>query len=391
MGSKEDIMHILWINEVADFTGGCERYMLDCVKLLQERYNVSSTLLYAVEGRNNVKFLKLFDAAFPMVDIKRQINEIAPDIIYIQRLDGVKPILDIIESKIPTVRFFHDHKLFCLREHKYTTYKLETCTLPIGKACLKCLGFVGKKSSFPYLKINSLRKMKAEQKANMKLDKIIVGSEYMKNHLILHNFPKNKIIVNQLFSTKEADAYQQVRKDVFLFVGQIVRGKGIDILLRAWAELALDEKLIICGSGAQKEEFQALANQLQISDKIIWAGRVSQKELAQYYRRAVSLIMPSRSPETFGLTGLEAMSYATAVIASEVGGISSWLNDGENGILIPSNNVQKLAEAIKKLAENRNLAIEFGKRGFSDYKEKYIPDFHINKLYEIFCELSGRR
>ena len=103
------------------------------------------------------------------------------------------------------------------------------------------------------------------------------------------------------------------------------------------------------------------------------------------------MIMPSRSPETFGLTGLEAMSYATAVIASEVGGISSWLNDGENGILIPSNNVQKLAEAIKKLAENRNLAIEFGKRGFSDYKEKYIPDFHINKLYEIFCELSGRR
>ena len=384
-------MHVLWINEVADFTGGCEHYMLDCVKLLKEKYNVSSTLLYSVDGENNVKFLKHFDAAFPMVDLKMQIKEIAPDIVYIQRLDGKKPVLDIIDSKIPALRFFHDHKLFCLREHKYTTIKLETCTEPIGKACLQCLGFIGKKSSFPYLKINSLKKMKAEQKANMKLDKIIVGSEYMKNHLLLHGFPKNKTIVNQLFSTKEADAQQQIEKDIFLFVGQIVRGKGIDILLRAWAELKLDEKLIICGSGAQEAEFKQLADQLQISDKIVWTGRISHKELAQYYRRAVCLIMPSRSPETFGLTGLEAMSHGTAVIASDVGGISSWLNNGVNGILIPSNNETKLAEAIKKLADDRNLAIEFGKRGLSDYKEKFIPDFHINKLYKIFCELSGRR
>ncbi|MFO7895651.1 MAG: glycosyltransferase family 4 protein [Candidatus Cloacimonadales bacterium] len=384
-------MHVLWINEVADFTGGCERYMLDCVKLLREKYQVKSTLLYAVAGKNEIKFLQLFEAAFPMVELKRQIKEIAPDLIYIQRLDGRKPILEILESKIPVLRFFHDHKLFCLRQHKYTTRKLETCTVPIGPVCFPCLGFIGKKSAFPYLKLNSLAKMRAEQKANMKLDKIIVGSEYMRNHLLAHHFPAAKILVNHLFSSKEPDIAEEQKKDIFLFVGQIVRGKGIDILLRAWAKLALTEQLIICGSGAQEDEFKQLAEKLQISQNVIWTGRISQSALAAYYRRAICLLMPSRSPETFGLTGLEAMSYGTAIIATDVGGISTWLQDGKNGFLVPSNNVEKLASALEKLAADRDLANQFGQQGLADYQERFIPDFHIAKLYQTFYEISGRK
>ena len=233
--------------------------------------------------------------------------------------------------------------------------------------------------------------MKAEQKANMKLSKIIVGSQYMRDHLLAHNFPAAKVMVNHLFSCQEPDRAEQPEKDIFLFVGQIVRGKGIDILLRAWAKLALKEKLVICGSGAQREEFQLLAEELKIAERIIWTGKIAEQELAEYYRRAICLVMPSRSPETFGLTGLEAMSYGTAVIATDVGGISAWLNAGKNGILVPSNNVQKLAAAINKLAQDKALAVALGKQGLLDYQEKFIPDFHIDKLYKTFDELTGRR
>jgi len=384
-------MHIVWINEVGDFTGGCERYMLDCVKLLREKYQVESTLLYAVEGKNNIKFLKLFDSAYPMVDLPRQIMEIAPDLIYVQRLDGKKPVQELIKTKVPVLRFFHDHKLFCLREHKYTTLQQETCTKPIGKCCFPCLGFVGKQSGFPYVKMNSLQKMRAEQKANMRLAKIVVGSEYMRDHLLAHKFPKDKLMVNHLFSNKEPEANKKNEKNMFLFVGQIVRGKGIDILLKAWAQVETILELVICGSGAQEEEFKLLAHELGIGDKVKWTGRITQEELADYYRKAICLLMPSRSPETFGLTGLEAMSYGTAVIATDVGGISTWLDDDKNGILVPSNKVEELAEAIKKMLNNPELAEKYGKQGLQDYTEKFTPDLHIDKLYKLFCDETGRQ
>jgi hypothetical protein len=53
--------------------------------------------------------------------------------------------------------------------------------------------------------------------------------------------------------------------------------------------------------------------------------------------------------------------------------------------------VQKLADAIDNLAQDKALAVEFGKQGLLDYQDKFMPDFHIDKLYKTFDELTGRR
>ena len=97
-------MHILWINEHAALVGGCERYIQDTVRLMNEK-NIRSTLLYDVAGKTDAEWLSIFDAAFPQVDLLRQITEIKPDIIYIHRLDHVAPLQKIIETQIPAVRF----------------------------------------------------------------------------------------------------------------------------------------------------------------------------------------------------------------------------------------------------------------------------------------------
>ncbi len=379
-------MHILWINEVADFTGGCERYIADTVRLLKKYYKTEATLLYGVEGWTETKFLKIFDHAFPIVKLQRQIQEINPDIIYVHRLSELTNYEILAKNKKPVIRFFHDHKLFCLREHKYTAIGNKTCTKPIGLHCYLKLGFIKRKLTFPYIKFSSLPKFKYEQKLNKKLDSFVVASDYMKDHLLAHKFPAEKINVIPLFSTSEAKEIS-TKKDILLFVGQIVRGKGIDTLLQAMKLAKTDKKLLICGSGKQETEFQDLTKKLGIEEKVNWLGKVKRKELDSYYRNALCLLMPSRVPETFGLTGLEAMSYGTPVIASNVGGIGQWLKDGENGFLVPPNDPQTLAKKLEQFLSDQKEQKRMQQEAIKAFSEKFRSEFHIEKLYQLFIKL----
>ena len=197
---------ILWINSKADYTGGCESYIYHTARQLSAA-GYSNTLIYDVDGWTEPGFTTVFDAAFPRVVLLRQVKEIDPDIIYVHRLEGKEAIKELIETGKPVIRFFHDHKLFCLREHKYKTISHRTCTKPSGFRCFPCLGFIGRgKGIFP-IKISSLSKLHAEQNINKKLNGFVVASEYMKSHLIDHGFCASKILVNPLYSWKHIENY----------------------------------------------------------------------------------------------------------------------------------------------------------------------------------------
>ena len=384
-------MNILWINEIAEPTGGCERYIADTAKLLKEK-GITNSFLYGTNGWTDTDFLKTFDYSFPMVDLTRQVKEIKPDLIYVHRLSG-KQLEELINADIPIIRFFHDHKLFCLREHKYTTLRHKTCTKPIGYNCYSCLGFINRKEGLPLVHLRRLSEFVKEQAINKKLAGFIVGSDYMKEHLIAHAFNGSKVYVNPLYTADKKSVSQTERKN-FLFAGQLVRGKGLDCLLNAFAGLDTEHKLIICGSGRQEQKYKQLAAKLNRQEKIVWKGKMPAKQLSELYASSICAVMPSISPETFGLSGLEAMSNSTAVIASNVGGIGQWLQDGVNGYLVPSGDTSALRDAMKKIADDTDKAKRLGDNGRKIFEKKFQPQAHINKLLEIFsnftnCKLNG--
>ncbi|MDP8210914.1 MAG: glycosyltransferase family 4 protein [Candidatus Stygibacter australis] len=376
---------ILWINSRADFTGGCESYIYHTARQLSKT-GYSNTLIYDVDGWTEPVFTNAFDAAFPRVVLSRQVKEIDPDIIYVHRLEGKEAIKDLISTGKPVVRFFHDHKLFCLREHKYKTISHRTCTKPSGIRCYPCLGFIGRGRGIFPVKISSLNKLRAEQNINKKLNGFVVASEYMKSHLIDHGFSTSKILVNPLYSWKHTENYDPADDNYLLFTGQLVRGKGIDILLKAMTLLEHDISLMIAGSGRQAEKFKKLAFKLGLEKKVTFLGFVEQQKLKNLYSNCTCVIMPSRVPETFGLSGLEAMSWSKPVIASNVGGISQWLTDGVNGYLVPSNQANKLAAKIDKLLSDRQKAARMGETGNEIYKEKFTAAEHLGSLQTYFKE-----
>ncbi|GAP45588.1 D-inositol-3-phosphate glycosyltransferase [Streptomyces azureus] len=156
-----------------------------------------------------------------------------------------------------------------------------------------------------------------------------------------------------------------------LFAGRIQPLKAPDILLRAVARLLVErprlrERIVVpvvggpSGSGlARPEELQKLAAQLGIGDVVLFRPPVGQAELADWYRAATVLVMPSYS-ESFGLVAAEAQACGTPVIAAAVGGLPVAVRDGVSGVLVPGHRPADYARALRRFADDPALSARMG-------------------------------
>ncbi|SFP72750.1 glycosyltransferase family 4 protein [Hydrogenimonas thermophila] len=381
-------MKILWINDEASFVSSVETYIYQIVQELSKTYDVDNFLLYDVRNRADIDFINAFSFATIMANIKEQIDIIKPDIIYIHQVDNIELMRAISETDVPVVAFIHNHKHFCLREHKYTLLTNQTCTKAVGLGCYSCIGFINKSNSFPYLSINRMSDIKIAQKILKKFDHIVVGSEYMKNHLVMHGFENERLSNIKLFSQplkhyNNDTSSRNIRH--FLFVGELVSGKGVDTLLDAFKKLKHNDIFLdICGDGEERNEFEERVKRLGISNIVRFHGKLNSKRIENFYSNAYAVVIPSRTPEIYNLEGLEAMKFAKAVIASDVGGIREWLKEDENGITVPSNDSKKLASALKFALDNPQKIKKMGQNGFEFYKQNFKPNQHCEEIHNLF-------
>ncbi|MDX8412423.1 MAG: glycosyltransferase family 4 protein [Mariprofundaceae bacterium] len=383
------LKHVLWVNDHGALVGGCERYIHETTCLLRQ-HGIRSSLLYQLDGQLDATFINIFDGAYPMVDPARQIDEISPDVVYVHRLSGVETTRKLAACKPPVVRFFHDHKLFCLREHKYTTLGHHNCTQPIGPACYTCLGFVNRSDQWPGVRLASVGALTRELRANMRFDAFVVGSSYMGQHVAAHGFDPARVHTLPLFAfPAERDHHIERESDLLIFVGQLIRGKGVDLLLDAMVNIKTRARLIIIGSGRQEHEYREQVKQLGLDERVSFTGKLSPAEINAYFQRAACLVFPSRTSETFGLVGPEAMRFGTPAIATTVGGITEWLDHGHTGIGVPSGDSGALANAIDTLLSDAQLMQNMQTAALNRYEKHFRPETHIDKLIGVFENLSA--
>ncbi|MFI9028760.1 D-inositol-3-phosphate glycosyltransferase [Streptomyces sp. NPDC053560] len=156
-----------------------------------------------------------------------------------------------------------------------------------------------------------------------------------------------------------------------LFAGRIQPLKAPDILLRAVAVLldqdpSLRSRIVVpvvggpSGSGLAKPEgLQKLAARLGIADVVRFRPPVGQDRLADWYRAASVLVMPSYS-ESFGLVAIEAEACGTPVIAASVGGLPVAVKDGVSGFLIDGHDPVDYAHALRRFADDPSLTLRMG-------------------------------
>lgn len=152
---------------------------------------------------------------------------------------------------------------------------------------------------------------------------------------------------------------------VVLYVGRLEPLKGVDILLRAVAELDgpnFVRTLIVGGDPGNDSEMQrlkALSEELGISSRVSFLGRMEQQDLPTYYNAADICVVPSYY-ESFGLVALEAMACGTPVIASRVGGLPTIVKDSVTGFLIPWQCPEPFADALDVLLGSQTMRKAMG-------------------------------
>jgi glycosyltransferase involved in cell wall biosynthesis len=159
----------------------------------------------------------------------------------------------------------------------------------------------------------------------------------------------------------------------FLFAGRMIREKGVFQLLEAYTrlepELRSEVGLVLVGEGAAKAELMRDAAKV-CPGTVVFPGFAQRDQLATFYALAEALVFPTLS-DPWGLVVNEAMACALPIIATDVAGCTADLvQDGENGYVIPSANVAKLAEAMRALARDPQLAARMGERS-----ARLIKDF----------------
>jgi glycosyltransferase involved in cell wall biosynthesis len=132
-----------------------------------------------------------------------------------------------------------------------------------------------------------------------------------------------------------------------LFVGRLTTEKGIDVVLRAVAQLdpALNATFDIVGGGDQRRNLEQLAGQLGIADRVTFHGHASEEELRALYTRA-SLFAIASIAELQSIATMEAMASGLPIVAANAVALPHLVHDGENGYLFEPGNVNELTARL---------------------------------------------
>ena len=179
---------------------------------------------------------------------------------------------------------------------------------------------------------------------------------------------------------------------ILIFVGTLDKAhefKGLPVLLKSLKQIQDSAvKLLIVGDGDMKQSYEALAQSLDLSDRVRFVGYIPENDLPDYYRLASVMVFPSlTAAEAFGLVAVQAMACALPVVASDLAGVRQVVQNNVNGLLVPAGQADELAISISKLVNNQGLAKQFGQAGRQMVLEKYQWDDIVKKLEGIYRQL----
>ncbi len=365
-------MRVLHVHQRAGFYGGVEQILHDMATGLAA-LGLPQALLHADPAPRS-DYLSVFQDSGGNDAV---IARFRPDLLLIHKLEDADEVARL-SALVPSVRMIHDHDLVCLRRHKYFPIGNRVCDKPAGIACYQHLCFIqpAPASRLLPVRIKLVRGRKRAIRAHAKVRCYIVGSRWMQRELAMNGIPESRIHILPPVPRSLATTQQQPPSDrpEVLFVGQVIRGKGVDLLLRALAGMAGPWHATIVGTGNQLEACKALAIELDIAHCVTFAGWVAHNDLDSYYARAAVSVVPSRWPEPFGMVGIEAMARGRPVVGFAVGGIPDWLEHGVTGLIAPEADSLALGVHIERLLHDPPLAQRLGAQAAQRVRERYQPE-----------------
>ena len=185
-------------------------------------------------------------------------------------------------------------------------------------------------------------------------------------HTIYHGLDTSLFEPSEEISTASSSERQV---PLILSVGRIVEKKGFNYLLKACHRLRRQGRefkcLIVGGADKYSETIERLIGELQLKDVVTVQSSVTQEELKRIYERATVFALPCLVTDNGDRDGIpnvlvEAMAMKLPVVSTNISGIPELVQSGVNGLLVPSKDDARLAEAIAALLDNPGLRRRLG-------------------------------
>ena len=229
-------------------------------------------------------------------------------------------------------------------------------------------------------------------------DAVTAVSSYLKEQTLLNFNIENTIEVIPNFLDPERfkpetnlnrDCLISPGEKVLMHISNFRTVKRIPDIIEVFEGVArrIRARLLLIGSGPEKEHARSLAVEKGLTDSITFLGR----------RDDVSTIIPCADlylllseHESFGLTALEAMSCEVPVIGTSGSGMDGFLGDGAAGMLFPVGDVDAMIDGCVRILENPDLAKLMGERGRKRVIEEYHEDSIVERYEELYEKVVGK-
>jgi len=392
---------LLFVHDRFGAFAGAESNIMATAIALKRRGHSLGLMHGASTGKGEQAWSDAFPCRFGLTtegseaQVGGALRDFAPDVAYVHKMADLGVIKGLLASGTPLVRMVHDHDLYCMRSYKYNCLTRRVCQRKASLFCVfGCGAFLARdRAGRVPVKWVGYWSKREEIDLNKRFDRLIVGSEYMRQELLRNGFDPDRLEIHAPVPPGETRALRSNLGDrnLLVFAGQVVRGKGVDVLLEALALVRMPFECFVFGDGNHRGYCEKLCRRLGLSDRVHFKGYVPQAELARSFAECSVVLVPSVWPEPFGAVGLEGMRHGVPVVGFDAGGIREWLIDGQNGWLVPWMDRRAFAGRIEQLLEDKSLARRLGENGLATVAGRYGFSSYVAELENVFARVSDNR
>ena len=316
------------------------------------------------------------------VELYMAAEQLGVDILHTHRSLELSP-----PAHLPVIRTVHGHAPYCPSGSRFLAKQGRPCDRAYHPArCFVAHALDHCGSVRPQ---NLWRGFQETQRELATLKKVptVAVSEFIRSQLARAGYPAQNLHVLHLFAPNVSTipvALSQDDSPRFVVVGRVGETKGIKWLLQALREVKPEVQLDVVGDGPLLPEMKALAQQLNIEERVRFHGWVQPDVVARLIQASRALVFPSIWHEPGGTVAFEAMSQGRAVIMSRVGGMPEVIAAGETGLLVEPSNVVQLAEAMTRLATDPRLAAALGLAGYEQVCQRFTRAQHLEQLMRLY-------
>jgi glycosyltransferase involved in cell wall biosynthesis len=308
-----------------------------------------------------------------------------PDLIHIHNLNSLAADFPLTLGTIgvPVVQTVHEWGQLCPNAW---------CVLPDGRVCeggpgAKCM-VSGCESNYPYdgrILTAAILRYAIIPKT---FQHFLCPSQALADDLTRHGYPNAEglplwVDIEGFGEGEEVPVREQ---DHVLFMGRLVREKGVEYLVRAMPhvlERIPAAKLSIVGGGPELEGLQALAEELGLGASVVFHGKVPHEKVKGYFARASVNVLPSIWCENSPITCYESYDSGLPMVASDIAGLPAMVVDGETGLLARPRDPADLAEKIVRLLTDRELH-ERTSAGCRAANDRFTRERHMTRILEVY-------